>query len=147
MKSARTWSLLGFLLFSFVPCFAHHMAVVVNKENGTREISSTQLARLFRLEEKKWDNGRDVLIVLHKDSPGEATTLKHLNGISGNEWKSLITAHKDFFVVVDSDADVLRVVESTPGAIGLVEVHSIDDQVNVVKVDGKLPLEAGYLPH
>jgi hypothetical protein len=48
---------------------------------------------------------------------------------------------------VDSDADVLRIVESTPGALGLVEEHSIDDQVNVLKVDGKLPLESGYLPH
>ncbi|MBV8050273.1 MAG: hypothetical protein JOZ80_03745 [Acidobacteriaceae bacterium] len=144
---ARTLSLLGFLLFSFVPCFAHHMAVVVNKENGTREVSSTQLARLFRLEEKKWDDGRDVVIVLHQNSAGEATTLKRLDGVAGNELKTLIAAHKNFFVIVDSDADVLRVVESTPGAIGLVELHSIDDQVNVVKVDGKLPLEAGYLPH
>lgn len=39
------------------------------------------------------------------------------------------------------------VVESNLGAIGLVEVHSIDDQVNVLRVDGKLPLEGGYLPH
>jgi hypothetical protein len=26
-------------------------------------------------------------------------------------------------------------------------VHSIDEHVNVLKVDGKLPMEAGYLPH
>jgi ABC-type phosphate transport system substrate-binding protein len=147
MKYSRAASLLGFLLFSFVPCFAHHMAVVVNKENATQEISSTQLARLFRLESRKWDNGQNVLIVLHRDSAGEAITLKRLNGITGNELKTLIAAHKDFFAVVDSDADVLHAVENNPGAIGLVEVHSIDDQVNVVKVDGKLPMEAGYLPH
>jgi len=123
------------------------MAVVVNKENATREISSAQLAKLFRLESRKWDNGRDVLIVLHKSSAGEAITLKRLNGISSDEFKSMMASHNSSFVVVDSDADVLRVVETNPGAVGLVEVHSIDDQVNVVKVDGKLPLEAGYLPH
>ena len=33
------------------------------------------------------------------------------------------------------------------GAIGLVDVRSINDQVNVVRVDGKLPMEDGYLPH
>jgi len=147
MKYCRITSLLTFLLFSFVPCFAHHMAVVVNKENATREISSAQLAKLFRLESRKWDNGRDVLIVLHKSSAGEAITLKRLNGISSDEFKSMMASHNSSFVVVDSDADVLRVVETNPGAVGLVEVHSIDDQVNVVKVDGKLPLEAGYLPH
>jgi len=35
----------------------------------------------------------------------------------------------------------------TPGAIGLVNVRSVNDRVNVVRVNGKLPLEAGYLPH
>jgi hypothetical protein len=38
-------------------------------------------------------------------------------------------------------------VSSTPGAIGFVDEHSITDRVGIVKVDGKLPLEAGYLPH
>ncbi|HXY01943.1 MAG TPA: hypothetical protein VEI49_00115 [Terriglobales bacterium] len=147
MKNSRTISLLGFLLFSVLPCFAHHMAVVVNKDNGTREISSVHLARLFRLESRKWEDGKDVVIVLHKNSAGEAITLERLNKVSGDELKSFIASHKDRITVVDSDEDVLHIVESTPGAMGLVEVHSIDDQVNVLKVDGKLPLEAGYLPH
>jgi ABC-type phosphate transport system substrate-binding protein len=140
-------SLLGFLLFSFAPCFAHHMAVVVNKDNNTGEITSAHLAKLLRLEIKKWGDGRDVVIVLHKDSGGETVTLERLNKMSGNELKSFISSHKDSFTFVDSDADVLRFVGTTPGAVGLVEVHSIDDQVNVLKVDGKLPMETGYLPH
>jgi len=28
-----------------------------------------------------------------------------------------------------------------------VDVRSINDHVKVVKVDGKLPMESGYLPH
>jgi ABC-type phosphate transport system substrate-binding protein len=147
MKCSRALSLLAFLLFSFVPCFAHHMAVVVNKDNSTGEISSMHLAKLFRLETRKWADGKDVMIVLHKDSPGEALTLERLNKFSDYELKSFISSHKDSITVVDSDADVLRYVESIPGAVGLVEVHSIDDHVNVLKVSGKLPMEAGYLPH
>jgi hypothetical protein len=46
-----------------------------------------------------------------------------------------------------TDAGVIDLVESTPGAVGLVEVNSINGSINVVKVDGKLPTEAGYLPH
>jgi hypothetical protein len=42
---------------------------------------------------------------------------------------------------------VIQAVASTPGAIGLVEEHSISGRVTVVKVDGKLPMESGYLPH
>jgi ABC-type phosphate transport system substrate-binding protein len=147
MKYSRVLSLLGFLLFSFAPCFAHHMAVVVNKDNNMGEITSAHLAKLFRLETRKWADGTDVVIVLHKDSAGEALTLERLNKISGNELKSFISSHKDSFTLVDSDSDVLRFVQSNPGALGFVEVHSIDDQVNVLKVDGKLPMEAGYLPH
>jgi hypothetical protein len=35
-------------------------------------------------------------------------------------------------------------VEAIPGAVGLVDVYSINSRVNVLKVDGKLPLEQGY---
>jgi hypothetical protein len=61
--------------------------------------------------------------------------------------KSFIATHQGLITTVDSDEDVLRLVETTPGAVGLVDVRSINDQVNVVRVDGKLPMEDGYLPH
>jgi hypothetical protein len=63
------------------------------------------------------------------------------------ELKSFIATHEESISTVDSDDDVLKLVETTPGAVGLVDVRSINDQVNVVRVDGKLPMEAGYLPH
>jgi ABC-type phosphate transport system substrate-binding protein len=147
MKYSRVLSLVGFLWFSFAPCFAHHMAVVVNKDNNTGEIASAHLAKVFRLEARKWADGREVIIVLHRDFDGEALTLQRLTKMSSNELKTFLASHKEDFTFVDSDADVLRIVETMPGAIGLVEVRSIDDQVNVLKVDGKLPMEAGYLPH
>jgi len=147
MKCSRVLWLFGFLLFSFAPCFAHHMAVIVNKDNNTGEITSAHLAKVFRLEARKWADGKDVIIVLHKDFEGEALTLQRLTKMSNNELKTFIASHKESFTFVDSDADVLRFVEAMPGAVGLVEVRSIDDQVNVLKVDGKLPMEAGYLPH
>jgi ABC-type phosphate transport system substrate-binding protein len=147
MKCIRVLFLLGFLVFSFAPCFAHHMAVIVNKDNNTGEITSARLAKIFRLETRKWVDGKDVVIVLHKDLEGETLTLERLNKMSSNELKSFISSHKESLTFVDSDADVLRFVAATPGAVGLVEVRSIDDQVNVLKVDGKLPMETGYLPH
>jgi len=147
MKRSRIGFLLGFVMFSLVPCFAHHMAVVVNKGNGVAEVSATHLSRIFRLETKKWQDGTDIVLVLHKASSGEMLTLEHLNHMSSNELKSFISSHQEAFTTVDSDEDVLRSVETTPGAIGLVDVRSINDQVHVLKVDGKLPMEDGYLPH
>src|ERR1700690_824239 len=147
MKCSRIWCLFAFMMFSLLPCFAHHMAVVVNKDNGLGEVSSTHLAKIVRLEVKKWHDGKDVILVLHKDSPGEMSTLERLSKMSANDLKSFIAAHQGSIITVDSDEDVLKVVETTPGAVGFVDVRSINDQVNVVKVDGKLPMEDGYLPH
>lgn len=147
MKVSRFVCLLGMVIFSFVPCFAHHMAVVVNKESSVADVSTAHLARIFLLEEKKWPNGKEVVLVLHRDSLGETLTLEHLSGLSGKDLKSFIAAHKTSFVLVDSDDDVLRFVENTPGSLGLVDVRSINDQVHVLRVGGKLPMEDGYLPH
>lgn len=147
MKRSRICCLFAFVMFSLLPCFAHHMAVVVNKDNNVGEVGSAHLARIFRLEVKKWHNGQDVILVLHKNSNGELITLGRLNKMSSNDLKTFISTHQGSITTVGSDEDVLKLVETTPGAVGLVDVRSINDQVNVVKVDGKLPMEAGYLPH
>jgi ABC-type phosphate transport system substrate-binding protein len=147
MKSSRFCCLFTFMICSLLPCFAHHMAVVVNKDNNVGEVGSTHLAKIFRLETKKWHDGKDVTLVLHKNSSGEFITLERLNKMSSNELKSFIATHQGSITTVDSDEDVLKLVETMPGAVGLVDVRSINDQINVVKVDGKLPMEAGYLPH
>jgi ABC-type phosphate transport system substrate-binding protein len=147
MRMRSAIYLLAFLAASFLPCFAHHTAVVVNKENAVENVTSAHLARMIRGEVKKWPDGRSIVIILHKDSEGEIETLSRLNKMTDAEWKAFATAHKDSFVWVDSDADVLKAVQSEPGAMGLIEAHSIDNSVNVVHVDGKLPMEFGYLPH
>jgi phosphate transport system substrate-binding protein len=147
MKFQRLAVLLASLLTFLTPCFAHHMAVVVNKDNSVGNVTAVHLSRIFRSEIKKWPDGKTVVLVLHKDSAGETETLERLIKMSAGELKTLIAAHKDSIQLVDSDADVLKIVQSTPGAIGFVDVRSVDNTINVVRVDGKLPMESGYLPH
>ena len=138
---------LAFLLACLTPCFAHHTAVVVNKDNTVENLTSAHLAKIIRGEIKKWPDGENIVLVLHKDSAGESETLERLNKMSAAEWKSFVAAHKDSILLVDTDADVLKAVQAEPGAMGLIEVHSVDNSINVVHVDGKLPMEFGYLPH
>lgn len=123
------------------------MAVIVNKDNAVGNVTAVHLSKMFRSEIKKWPDGKIIMLVLHKDSAGENETLEHLAKISAGELKTMIAAHKDSIMIADSDADVLKIVQSTPGAIGLVDVRSVDGTINVVRVDGKLPMESGYLPH
>jgi ABC-type phosphate transport system substrate-binding protein len=138
---------LAFFSACLTPCLAHHTAIVVNKDNAIENVTSAHLAKIVRGEIKKWPDGKNIVLVLHKDSTGEAETLARLNRMSAAEWKTFLAAHKDFILFVDSDADVLKAVQAEPGAVGFIEVHSIDNSVNVVHVDGKLPMEFGYLPH
>ncbi len=147
MRFRRIPILAAFVLTFFMSCFAHHMAVVVNKDNNVENVTAAHLSRIFRSEIKKWPDGKAVVLVLHKDSAGETETLERLNKMSADELKALIAAHKDSIVIADSDAEVLKIVQSTPGAIGFVDVRSIDNTINVVRVEGKLPMESGYLPH
>ena len=147
MRFRRTTALAVFLLTFLTPCFAHHMAVVVNKDNKAENVTAAHLAKIFRSEIKKWPDGKNIVLVLHKDSEGETETLQRLIKMSPGELKALIATHKDSIMMADSDADVIKIVQSTPGAVGFVEIHSIDNTVTVVRVDGKLPMESGYLPH
>ena len=142
----RLLLLLAALLLA-TPCFAHHMAVVVSKDTAVDNITSTQLGKVFRAESKKWPDGKSVVLIFHRASPGEMITLQHLNKMSAAQLQAWTTEHRDVLKFVDSDQDVLAVVETTPGAIGLVDVRSVTDRVKIVRVDGKVPMEDGYLPH
>jgi ABC-type phosphate transport system substrate-binding protein len=123
------------------------MAVVVDKDNKIQNVTSTHLAKILKGEVKKWPDGRNVVLVLHNSSPGEMSTLQRLSKMSEAEVKALLASRKESVQTVASDADVIDAVSATPGALGFVEEHSINDRVSVVRVDGKLPMESGYLPH
>jgi len=147
MNVRRLFTLSVFLLAFITPSFAHHMAVVVNKDNNVGNITAAHLAKIFRSEVKKWPDGRPIILVLHRNSAGETETLQHLNQMTAAEWSALIAAHRDEIQMADSDAEVLKIVQSMPGAVGFVDVRSVDNTITVVRVGGKLPMESGYLPH
>jgi ABC-type phosphate transport system substrate-binding protein len=147
MRFRSTIYLLAFLSVCLTPCFAHHTAVVVNKDNAVDNVTSAHLGKIIRGEIKKWPDGKNIVLVLHKESAGEAETIEHLNKMSASEWKTFVAAHHESIIFVDTDSDVLKEVQSEAGAIGFIEAHSIDNSVTVVHVDGKLPMEFGYLPH
>src|SRR5579862_950614 len=103
---------LAFLSACLTPCFAHHTAVVVNRDNAVANVTSAHLAKIIRGEVKKWPDGKNIILVLHKDSAGEAETLEQLNKMSAAEWKNFVAGHKDTIQFVDTDADVLKAVQS-----------------------------------
>ena len=147
MRIRFTIYALAIFFATLTPCFAHHTAMIVNKGNAVANVTSAHLTKIIRGEVKKWPDGKNIILVLHKDSAGEREALEHLNKMSAGEWTAFVIARKDSIIFVDTDADVIKAVQAEPGALGLIEVRSIDNSVSVIRVDGKLPMELGYLPH
>lgn|SRR6266481_6534106 len=135
------------IVWSVAAC-AHHLAVVVPKDNPSGSVTSAELEKIMKSEMKKWPNGNNVVVVITKNSAMSMQVLGRLCNMSAGATKALIAAHPNSFILADSDAALLKIVEVTPGALGLVDVHAIQGtHIHVLKVDGKLPMEKNYLPH
>ena len=124
---------------------AKQLAVIVDKSNKLGGMSSDDLAKLFKLDSRRWPDGRNVVLVLRDPStPEMRTAMEKLYHMQLDELKKLLAVQRDNVVIVKTEQDLLKSVESIPGAVGLVDVYSITSHVRVLKVDGKLPLEPGY---
>jgi ABC-type phosphate transport system substrate-binding protein len=133
---------------------ARDIALVSNKSNAVGALTVTDLVRLCKAQTSHWPNGKPVTFVMRSPSaPEMKIILEKVYGMSENELNSLIVtsnrgrpAHPAILVAT-SDDELLDKVASTPGAIGVVDVYSINSSVAIVKIGGKLPLEPGYLLH
>ena len=73
--------------------------------------------------------------------------MQKLFGDAGGDLKAAIAKLKESHLIVKivgSDENLLRTVEATPGAVGILDVYSINSSVKVLRVDGKLPFDMGY---
>lgn len=154
MLHLRHFALLAiFALCASVPAAAKDLAVVVNKANDTKALSSAELTKILKNGLHKWSNGQEVIVVVRDpNSPAMRVLLQKVFAMSPEQFKSLASAANQgrtspAFVIADSDDVILKMVASSSGAIGFTDVYAINSSVTVVKVEGKMPLEPGYLLH
>ena len=133
---------------------ARDMAVVLNKSNNAGTLTLAELTKICKGQVSRWPDGRPVTFFTRDPAlPEMKILLEKVYATSGSEVQALITAanhgraNHPAIIVVDSDQAVVKKVESTPGAVGMVDVYSISGGVKVSKVGGKLPLEPGYILH
>ena len=133
---------------------AKDFALVSNKTNHVDAVSMAELVKICKGQMEHWPDGKSVSLVTRDPaSPEMRLVLEKVYGIPKEEVLVLITTanharvNHPAIVVVDSDEAVVKKVESSPGAVGLVDVYAITGGVTVVKVGGKLPLEPGYALH
>jgi hypothetical protein len=126
-----------------------NMAVVVSAGSKLTDVGLADLARLCKGNQKAWPDGKGfTLVIKDPDSPDLRVAIQKLFGESGGDAKAAIAkvneSHQSV-KIVSSDEDVLRTVEATPGAVGILDVYAINSSVKVLRIDGKLPFDAGYV--
>ncbi len=130
------------------------LAVISNKSNNVAALSLPELVKVCKGQTSRWPDGKPVRFITRDPAtPEMKLVLEKVYGMSKEDVKAAIAsanhgrADHPAVIVVDSDEAVVKHVETTPGAVGLVDVYSISGGVTVLKLGGKLPLEPGYLLH
>jgi ABC-type phosphate transport system substrate-binding protein len=134
--------------------WARDLALVSNKGNGVKTLTMAELVRICKGETGRWPDGRPVVFLMRDPaSPEMKLVVEKIYGTTPEAVNDLIAAanrgrmNHPAVIVLSSDADVVKHVASTPGAVGLVDVYSINSAVEVVKIGGKMPLGPGYPLH
>ena len=129
---------------------ARDVALVTSKNSRVHVMKAADLTKTFK-NTHKWLDGYDLTVVLtDSSSPEMRVVAEKLLSLTTDEFKKLINATnktRATFLVVSNDDEVLKTLQANPSAIGLVNVYSINSNVEVLKIDGKLPLEPGYILH
>jgi ABC-type phosphate transport system substrate-binding protein len=133
---------------------ARDLALVANKSNPVTAMTLADLVKVCKAQTNRWPDGRPVTFIMRAPSAPEMKLfLEKVYGLPEAQVKELIAsanhgrADHPAILVADSDEDLVARVASIPGAMGVVDVYSINSSVAVVKLAGKLPLEPGYLLH
>jgi ABC-type phosphate transport system substrate-binding protein len=142
------------MLAWIAPASARDIALISNKANAPTNINLVELVKICKGQTNHWPDGKAVTLVTRAASaPEMKVVLEKVYGMTQTEVDAAISSANHgrvshpAIVVVESDDVLVQRVESTPGAVGLVDVYSITGGVTVMKVGGKLPLEPGYPLH
>jgi ABC-type phosphate transport system substrate-binding protein len=142
--------ILGLLLATVAAAtYATDFAVIVHPSNAVRAMTLGELGKIFKGKTVMWPSGRNITVVLREpNQPGMKFVIEKVMGVSVEEGKAALTdasrKSTSSVVFVPGDEDVVKAVEASPGAIGVVDVYNITGGVKVIKIDEKQPFDPGY---
>lgn len=113
------------------------VSVIVNKSVPESSINAAKLSNIYSLNVTKWENGVKIVVVDQNDKSDSKPKFYHY--ISKDpiavqkDWlRKVITGEAKAPEALGSDADVIKKVASTPGAIGYVKSSSVTGDVKVI---------------
>lgn len=146
MRNRSTVLLLVWVAAASCLVQAKQLALVADSSNTTTNLTTAALVKIFNAQTLNWPDGIPITVVLRDPSSSDMQTLlRKVFSMTPEQAHAFIQTHKGTIIVADSDDAVLRFVSTNRGAIGVVDLYSLTKGVNVLKIDGKLPVEQGYL--
>jgi ABC-type phosphate transport system substrate-binding protein len=137
------------ILGSVTAAFATDFAVIINPANSLKAMTLADLGKIFKGKSSSWSNGRIVTIVLREPSlPATKFIIEKVMGVDAEQGRTILAdpGRKTSapVVFVNSDAEIVKAVETSPTAMGVVDVYNITGGVKVIKIDEKQPFDPGY---
>ena len=130
---------------------ADALAIIVHRSNPVDELSAAQLKRIYMFDTQNWPHGRKITVMVReKGQPERTEAIRLICGIAEAEYERhvLLQTFRGSLGpgprAIQSVSAMLRFVFNVPGAIGYVRVSEVDATVKTLRVDGRLPGEAGY---
>ena len=110
------------------------IAVIIDKDNAVKELTSQQLADIYTGKITKWSElggSDDAIVVIGREAA---------SGTRG-AFEELLEVEDacNYAQELDSTGAVLAKVASTPGSIGYISLDALDDTVQGVSLDGAAP--------
>ena len=127
------------------------VAIVVHKDTDVENLSLAELRNIFLANQQFWSNRkRIVLLVRAPKSEERDFVLNTIYEMDEAQFQKNWIA-KMFRAevprgpkIVFSTDMMLELVIAIPGSISFVSAEEVTEDVRVIRVDGKLPSEAGY---
>ena len=127
------------------------IAIVVHKDTAVENLSLADLRSIFLADQQFWQNRKRIILLVRAPQSDERDfVLNKIYEMSEMQFRQYWIA-KMFRAevprgpkIVFSTDMTIELVIAIPGSISFIRAHDVTDDVKLVRVDGKLPSEAGY---
>jgi ABC-type phosphate transport system substrate-binding protein len=127
------------------------IAIVVNKDTAVSDLSMTELRSIFLANQQFWsDRSRIILLVRAPQSDERDYILNTIYQMDEAQFRQYWIA-KMFRAevprgpkIVFSTDMTLDLVVAIPGSISFMRADQVSEDVRILRIDGKLPDDAGY---
>lgn len=153
-SALRRFAIAGFLAVLFAgsaPTVADEIAVVVNPGVAVSEISFADLRKIMLGDRQFWVSGQKITLIVRGPVAQERTALlekvyKMSEAQFRQYWvakvfRAEVTAGPRVVLSNDEATDLVAVLD---GAVVAINARDVPEGLKVLKIDGRLPGDAGY---